>query len=240
MGKSFLVVSLMGLWLVGVCCRVAPAVAGSGHTVSVSRDFKGFDTIQVGSAFEVELVRGEAYAVDFTLDDNLVQYLQARQVGTTVEIGLQPARRYSISDQHLKVRLTLPALAGLKLSGACQGSVVGFSSSSDLDLELSGASSLSGELGAGRLQADLSGASHLTLRGMVRELQLDASGASEARLGGLATTDARVELSGASEASVSPRGRLDAQASGASDLQYSGDPTLGTVQSSGASSIRRI
>jgi hypothetical protein len=47
-----------------------------------------------------------------------------------------------------------------------------------------------------------------------------------------------VEASGASRAEVNASGRLDAEASGASTVLYSGDPTLGRTNTSGASTIR--
>jgi hypothetical protein len=46
-------------------------------------------------------------------------------------------------------------------------------------------------------------------------------------------------VSGASQATVHSAGRLDVRASGASKLFYVGQPTLGSVDSSGASTIQR-
>jgi hypothetical protein len=51
--------------------------------------------------------------------------------------------------------------------------------------------------------------------------------------------DAEIELSGASEAQVVLNGTLDADASGASRLYFGGNPTMGRIDLSGASSIKR-
>jgi hypothetical protein len=51
--------------------------------------------------------------------------------------------------------------------------------------------------------------------------------------------DAAVEASGASHVTVQPAGRLDVEASGASHVDYIGTPTLGRVQTTGASSINQ-
>ena len=51
--------------------------------------------------------------------------------------------------------------------------------------------------------------------------------------------DANVEASGASEVTVNASGRLDADASGASDVYYLGSPILGRIDTSGASSVER-
>ena len=49
--------------------------------------------------------------------------------------------------------------------------------------------------------------------------------------------DADVEVSGASRATVYVTGRLDVDASGASRVDYLGDPILGRIDTSGASSV---
>ena len=49
-----------------------------------------------------------------------------------------------------------------------------------------------------------------------------------------------LDLSGASRVSVNPAGRLDAETSGASRVHYYGNPALGHLSTSGASTIERI
>jgi len=49
--------------------------------------------------------------------------------------------------------------------------------------------------------------------------------------------DADVEASGASTVTVNASERLDANASGASHIKYLGNPSLGTVDTSGGSSV---
>ena len=51
--------------------------------------------------------------------------------------------------------------------------------------------------------------------------------------------NANVEASGGSEVTVNASGRLDADASGGSDIYYLGSPTLGTIEESGGGDVRR-
>ena len=139
----------------------------------------------------------------------------------------------------LQARITLPELTGLKLSGASRGTISGFKSAKELALEVSGASSLKGDIEAGDATLNVSGASNVTLKGAARNVDLEVSGASKADLADFAVADARVNLSGASKATVNAEGKLDVTASGASALSYLGHPTLGNVNTSGASTIRR-
>jgi len=51
------------------------------------------------------------------------------------------------------------------------------------------------------------------------------------------TADADVTASGASHIIVNTTGRLDAEASGASNVDYLGQPTLGNISASGGSNV---
>ena len=229
-------------------------VVGSGRLVTREESFRDFDRLDVGSAFEVNVRQGDSYQVTITVDENVVPYLDVAQVGSTLRIGLKPMT--TVSSVTLRAEITMPELVGLELSGASRGRVNGFESSRDLTLGLSGAASLTADVGAGNVRIDLSGASSLDgsisggdvhmglsgasrvdLSGSGRNLTLGASGASHADLGGFPVQDASVEISGASTGRIDVSGRLEVGASGASHLSYRGTPTLGRIETSGASTI---
>ena len=67
----------------------------------------------------------------------------------------------------------------------------------------------------------------------------DVSGASNLDLSNFHVNDANIGLSGASHATVNLDGRLDVEASGASSLEYIGEPTLGNINTSGASTVNK-
>jgi hypothetical protein len=70
-------------------------------------------------------------------------------------------------------------------------------------------------------------------------LATDGSGASHLELADLEVGNANVTLSGASDATIKLAGRLDADLSGASTLEYIGEPTLGIMGTTGASTVKR-
>jgi hypothetical protein len=140
----------------------------------------------------------------------------------------------------LQVRVTMPALAGLDLSGASRARLDGFdrAPAARLDATVSGAGRLSGLLVADQLALELSGASEADLAGTTRDLALQLSGASHATLDRLPATVASVALSGASHAVVWVDGDVRGEASGASSLVVRGDART-NVETSGASSVSR-
>ena len=117
--------------------------------------------------------------------------------------------------------------------------IADFDTDAAIEFRLSGASILSGSINSGDLKVDLSGASRLSLTGRGGDLDADLSGASSIELDEFPLHDANIDLSGASSAKVNLDGRLDAKASGASSVRYQGEPTMGNLSISGASSVGR-
>jgi hypothetical protein len=79
----------------------------------------------------------------------------------------------------------------------------------------------------------------LTGQGTGGNLVCDVSGASNLNLENFQVTDANMNLSGASHAVVNPSGTLTADASGASSLEYVGNPTMGAINTSGGSRVNK-
>ena len=226
-------------------------VYGSGTPVTKSYDFTGFTNVTVDSGCVATVDYGESFAVSVTVDDNLVEeHLKVELDGDTLHVGLADLWQYR--DVTLTAKVTLPRLTGLEVSGA---STVSGVMSGDLVLavsgesktwlkgedkvavDLSGASSLSGDVSGVELSGDVSGASVVDLMGSAARLRLDVSGGSHLDLPQLITQDADLTLSGGSRGSVIVTGTLSVDASGGSQLEYAGDPRLGSIDVSGGSAV---
>lgn len=230
-------------------------VSGSGNLETREMDYSDFTRINVGDAFQVEITRADDYFVSITLDDNLFEYLDIEKRGDTLYIGMAPNYNYRHSTR--QAIITMPNLGGLGLSGASKGAISGFSSVDSLQLEasgasflnindvkagntrfnISGASTVSGSIEIADGDFDVSGASTVELEGTAKDVSMEISGASSIKLEDFRVVNADVELSGASNATINASGRLDADVTGASRLNYIGNPTLGSITTSGGSTI---
>ena len=139
----------------------------------------------------------------------------------------------------LKAAVTMPQLSSLAVSGASHGTVSDFSSAENLDLNVSGASKVTGDITAGDADFEISGASTVQLEGSANNMVANVSGASRFNLGGFIVNNTNVTFSGASTGTANLNGRLDANLSGASKLSYIGEPTMGNINTSGASSLSK-
>jgi len=230
-----LAVLLAGCTLVS---KQAP-ITGSGNVVTQEENITGFDKVDVSHAFKVDIGQGDTFSVVTRIDDNLVQYLEVVKQGKTLRIGLRPGRPYNIRRATMEAEVTMPELTGLELSGASHTAITEFKSTKRLDVDVSGAGDLRGDIEASDARFDVSGASRVSLSGSGQDLTIHASGASQLDLSAFPVADANVEANGASKATVNPSGRLDVDASGASHIYYLGSPTLGKTDTSGASSVNR-
>jgi hypothetical protein len=232
-------------------------VIGSGATVTERFDYTGFTRVTVDSGFQVDIEYAETTEVSVTVDDNLVEeHLEVELDGDTLRIGLADLWQYR--DVTLRASVVMPRLSGLEVSGASSVVVAGFASGDPLELsasgssavdlvvprvgtitlDVSGASRVEGEAAVDGLTGEVSGGSTVQLGGSAVTLALDVSGGSHLDLPGLAAQDADLTLSGGSRGEVLVTGRLDAEVSGGSRLEYAGDPQLGTIDASGGSAVQ--
>ena len=232
------------------------SLVGSGNLETETHAFTDFTEVEISSAFEFEVEQSNSYSINITVDDNTMEYVEVSKDGQTLKIGL--SRVMWVGHVTLRASVTMPELSGLDVSGASRGTVSGFSSTEDLAItvsgasrvtgnivagnvaiDVSGASMVTGDITAGNVQFDISGASTIQLDGSANDMVADASGASRFNLDDFTVNNADVDFSGASSGTVNLDGRLDADLSGASRLWYIGEPNMGNIDTSGASTISK-
>jgi hypothetical protein len=210
---------------------------GSGNLETEEYTFANFTKVEISTAFEFEIQQSSSYNISVTADDNVMDYVQVSKVGQTLKIGLGTVTWFG--PKTLRASVTMPQLNGLTVSGASRGDIYDFSSTEDVDIAVSGASRVNGDITAGNIDFDISGASTVQLEGSANDMVAGVSGASRLNLGSFPVNNANVSFSGASSGTVNLNGRLDADLSGASRLSYIGEPTMGTITTSGASTLSK-
>jgi Putative auto-transporter adhesin, head GIN domain len=234
---------LIVILVIGVVMVVAGVIVayiwftpGSPKTETMS--FSDFTALEAGSAIQVNIAKSDTYSVKITAGERIFDRIQVTQTGETLKIEVTPGIFFGTFD--VKAEITMPMLSSLELSGATKGTVDGFSSTEQFSASLSGASLLEmTNFELGDVNFELSGASHLIASGAGNDLISEVSGASNLDLTNFHVNDANVILSGASHVTINLDGRLDVQASGLSNLEYIGEPTLGTINTSGGSNVNK-
>jgi hypothetical protein len=191
------------------------SVKGSGVNKSEVREVKEFTGVDVGGVFTVDITAGKEFGIEVETDDNLLQYVRTEVRGGILKIDTTERIK---PESGIRVRVTAPNIERLNVSGVAKVFV------NDLKNE--------------SIDIDTSGASKITVAGTTTDLTIDVSGASKIDANGLKAENANVDASGASHVDVFVTGRLTSEASGASKVEYQGNPTSVEKNASGAGRIR--
>jgi hypothetical protein len=211
------------------------AVAGSGRLTSRTIDLSGVTSVVAEADFVVHLRAGGPAQAVVTMDDNLVDRVDASVTGDELHLGIKPGR--SVRNATLSAEVTVGRLDRLATSAASRVVLTSTITSPALQMVVSGAGSVTGPIQIGQVEADVSGTGTLGLSGHVSDLHLRAAGASRLPLADLTVRHLDATLSGASHVVVTVSDTLAVQATGASMLRYRGTPEITRSQRAGASSV---
>ena len=229
---------LVVMMIVGVSgCVVRPV--DTGGTRTETRDVSGFDAIELSGFGSMHIEQGEDYEVELSGSESVLDRTETEVRGSTLRIGQY--RQWSIwpfftGPQRLDVRVTVPSLERVTVSGAGDVSIEGLEGER-FEFRLSGAGDLTArDVDLDALRVELSGAGSARISGKARTQEVVLSGAGDYDGRDLESSDARVEVSGAGSVVVWAEERLDVQASGAGSVEYYGDPRVRS-DVSGVSSV---
>ena len=208
-----------------------------GQVITQEMEYSDFTAVDVSSAFQVDITQANRYSVIIKASETILDKIDVTKEGSTLIIHAEP--NISITAVY-KAEITMPNLTELILSGASKATVQGFSSSDSIVLKISAASRLDVQnTHAGNVEIELSGASTLIAEGSGKDLVSIVEGASRLDLTNFPVNNSNVDVSGASQATINLDGTLDAVVSGASTLYYIGEPTMGNIETSGNSAINK-
>jgi hypothetical protein len=261
MGKKTLFVGVVGLSLLLAALGCAgTAQVGSGEVVTEAYDVSGFNRLDVSSAVRVDLSQDGEESVSVETNSDLLEYLVVEVRAGTLYVGLNDrGRRLTINPTDgIHFTIGVDELERLEVSGASDVAagplsaddfVLSVGGASDVQIEAldvdsarieaSGSSDVSvSDLQTDKLDVAASGASTVEVSGEAVEQVSDVEGASHYRAESLESEDVYIEISGASDAELRASKTLGVDASGASRVEYYGDPQV-SQQLSGASDLTR-
>jgi hypothetical protein len=236
MKKTTAAILMVGILVLAVllpgCARAGSSMNGSGKIVDQDIEISGFTRITAQGNLVLELAQAEDFKLTVSTDDNLINRLLFELDGETLKIAIQaPANFFPTS---LKIKIGMPRIYALDISGGTQAVVSGFKSTFNFDLEASGGSTFTGVMDAGNCIFSVSG-SKINLKGSALSLELNASGASRLDLTDFVLNSAQVYLKEESEADLNINGLMDVKLEGGSRIFYLGNPKFSNTSISGGS-----
>jgi len=198
--------------LLPACARVE-----DGPKVSESRSVGEFSSIDLRGAGTLDVLVGQPHSVTVEASADTLKDLETRVQGDRLVIDARD-ESFWLRNGTYRVRITVPRLDSLVVSGATDASIHGFS--------------------GGNTKIVVSGAGDLEASGTVDSFDAVTNGAANLNLSQLTATDVRVVVNGAGNAKVQASGRLDATVNGVGNIEYRGHPTDLKTAVNGVGSIK--
>ena len=213
----------------------------SANVTKQDRTIVGYSGIEISSAITVDVTFSATEdKIEIEANENLHALIDVEESRNNLVIKIKDhtnIRGRSTIKAHITTTSTLDEIL---VSGA---SFLRFNNqleATDLYVGISGASFFIGDIIANSMKVYLDGASNLEVAGSVESFDLDASGASEMGSYDMIVSNAKMKMTGASQASITINNVIDLNASDASVLRYKGAGSPNNLKLSGAAQIIRV
>lgn len=198
-------------------------VRGSGNVKTVVRELSGFNELIVHGSFELILQQGEQEGVRIETDDNLAELFQTRIEGQKLFINmLADVRKSSAMNVYVSIKELnrILLLNDIRLKSE---SVIHFDK---LRIFSGGLSEINIEVYAAELDLELTDGTYAYFKGFSEKLNIEIHDETELNAFDLEAETCSVLSSGLTETSINVTKDLKLQVTGASNVYYTGEPTI--------------
>ncbi len=218
----------------GLRCASCPTVSEEkesfpSETDERHSDLRDFNSLDLKGMFDVRVEQGDNYQVEIDGDETERRRYEVYVNGETLVVDFDDDKRFwkrnLLSRPEIRIRITMPNLKDMDISGAGKLRFSGFNEES-INIEMTGAVSAEGDVESEKMTVKLTGASTLELNGHGRFLQADVVGASGLKAYGYEVSHAVISARGASSARVNATDRLEIDKGVASTVSHRGNPEI--------------
>lgn len=222
------------------CAQSDPKVINDAN--AQPRQVSGFKAIDVNDGIDVYLTQGNEETVVVSANKDEYRNKMVTKVENGVlKIYYGEERGFSITwrDRRMRAYISVKNIESIDASGGSDIIVKGSLSANKLHMDLSGGSDFVGNVKAEELSIEISGGSDVKVSGTATNLRVNGSGGSDFIGYDLLAQYAIVDVSGGSDAQINVSKELYAEASGGSDINYKGSPSIKRSSSSGGGSVTK-
>lgn len=226
---------LLLLTVLGACtlnCK-----KGSGNEKQEDRKVADFSKIDVSGDYDITIKQDSSLSVSITADDNLLPYIRSEVDGGQLRIY---SKKGLCTQKAIIVKIGVRNLDEIKGSGGISVSSDGKLNVKDINMHFSGASKVNMELVANNVTTKGSGATEISLKGQAASHTLELTGSGKVSALDFVVNKYTIHTTGASECQINVLNELDVRSTGASDVEYRGNPSTINNNKTGASTIKKI
>lgn len=221
-----------------VILLLAAQISQAQTTQTEKRDHRGFSKVAFALSGDVMISLGNTYSVELEGDRDYLREVETEVVGD--ELRIRRDKWFDSGNKKVTVRITMPAIEGISVSGSGKVTVSDPLRGDELDVAISGSGrALLRDVALGEVECSISGSGSLNIdgNGTIRELELSISGSGgyQGETTGINVLEARISGSGSCNCNV--KEMLRASISGSGSIIYSGNPKI-DASVSGSGKVR--
>jgi hypothetical protein len=205
--------------------------------ITESHKMGDFKQIDISGGFKVNLKQDSSLNVSITADDNLMKYILTSDDDGRLHIY---TKKNLCGSGELVINIGVKNLEKIKSSGAIDLSSDGKIVTKDLSFELNGASKVNMELDAANVTTEGSGSAEIKLKGQATSHKIQLAGSGKIYALDFVVGSYDIETTGASHCEINVLHDLNVNTTGASDIQYRGNPSNVNSHKTGASTLTKI
>jgi len=194
---------------------------------SENRDVSGFTEVGFAVAGEVFIDLGGKYSVVLEGDKNYVREIETKVYGK--ELRIKRDKWFDSGNRKVTVRITMPSLEGVRVSGSGKVTVNDPLKGEDLDIGISGSGkAFLGEVALDNVDCSISGSGSLNItgNGSIDQLEINISGSGDYVGENTRVRSMEAHISGSGSCNCFVTGTLEASISGSGNIYYSGNPKI--------------
>jgi hypothetical protein len=205
------------------------------------RSVSGFTSIGNSGPFAVHVkINGTESLKIVAADDEEISKIETKVEGGHLEIRWTEGSHPYRFGGKIDIYVTAKTLSALDMSGSGLMEVDGSLTGNHVDVTSSGSGGLTASVDGAKLGVTMRGSGGVRLKGKTGTADISMSGSGGLLADGLATDEAKVDVSGSGLVEIHVDKTLSAMISGSGGVHYSGNGTLGSVTTSGSGRIRRV
>ena len=205
-----------------------------GPIVEETRKVDSFEEIEVSHGIDVYLTMGSDEDLRIEAPEDLLEYLVTDVKGKKLSIYFDRSFTW---DSDTKVYVEADHIEKISTSGGSDVKGENRLKTKHLELKASGGSDIYLTVKTNNLEVETSGGADIILDGETERFKASSSGGSDIKAFDLVVQRAHLEASGGSDIKVTVEEEIDARASGGSDIEYRGNPSVVDTNTSSSGDI---
>jgi hypothetical protein len=211
-------------------------IKGNGKIVKQERFLSEFHSICVSGGVDVYIIPGNTEKAVVETDENIQEAIITAVSNGVLKIYCDKSINNS---KKLNVFVNVKELDKVTASGGCDVFAETILNFPSLNFNFSGGCDLKLNCTTKYLNCSFTGGSDAQIKGSVDKADLEASGGSDIKAAELTIGKCKIEATGGSDAYLHVTGELSVEASGSSDVTYTGNPKIIYKSVTGASDLHR-